>query len=79
MIRLTPLEETVAGRELIEIGFKQGIKKGMKKGIKKGMLIGKIMVAERMLNPPISSREELEKKSTEELRKMLAEIEAKLS
>ena len=33
---LTPIEKTVAGRELIEIGVKRGIKRGIERGIERG-------------------------------------------
>ncbi len=35
MLELTPLEQTVAGKELIQIGEEEGIKKGIKKGREK--------------------------------------------
>ncbi len=34
MIQLTPLEETVAGQELIQIGVEKGVKQGVKQGVK---------------------------------------------
>ncbi len=34
MIRLTPLEETVAGQELIQTGVEKGVKQGVKQGVK---------------------------------------------
>ena len=61
MIELTPLDQTVAGRELIEIGIREGEKRGEKKGeirgeirgekkgVRKGKLIGEILFAQRIL------------------------------
>jgi len=37
MLQLTPLEETVAGKQLIAIGREQGIKQGVEQGIKQGV------------------------------------------
>ena len=41
MLGLTPLEETVAGKELIELGEQKGIQKGIQEGIQKGIQKGK--------------------------------------
>ena len=73
MIQLTPLDKTVAGQELIQIGIEkgrmegilqgierglekgwiEGIEKGIKKGLRqefeKGKLIGKIHLAQSLL------------------------------
>ena len=59
MIRLTPLEETVAGQELIQMGIKQGIEKGE--------LIGKIQVMEIILKSRRSAKNRLLRSSIEEL------------
>ena len=40
MIQLTPLEKTVAGKELIQMGITEGILKGIEKGIEKGRIEG---------------------------------------
>ena len=37
MIQLTPLDKTVAGQELIQMGIEEGMLKGLEKGIKKGI------------------------------------------
>ena len=67
MIRLTPLEETVAGKELIQIGIKQGIEKGE--------LIGKIQVMEIILKSRRSAKNRLLRSSIEELKDMLKKLE----
>ncbi len=80
MLQLTPLEETVPGKELAERwrkkGQQEGQKKGQKIGIKKGELIGEIRMAQRMLNMPVSPIKELEKKGMTTLRKMLQYLKA---
>ena len=70
MLQLTPLEKTVAGQELIEIGIKRGIHKGE--------LIGKIQLAQRMLNHPISSQKELAQKSMKALKAILHQLDVEL-
>ena len=67
MIRLTPLEETVAGQELIQMGIKQGIEKGE--------LIGKIQVMEIILKSRRSAKNRLLRSSIEELKDMLKKLE----
>lgn len=84
MIQLTPLEETVAGKELIQIGWqrgqreglKTGQKKGQETGIKKGEMIGEIRATQRMLNTSVSPIKELEKKGMTTLRKILQHFKA---
>lgn len=80
MIQLTPLEETVAGKELIQIGEKRGVKKGEikgeKKGLNKGEVIGEIRAIQRMLKLPVSPKKVLEKKGMTTLRKMLQYLNA---
>ena len=79
MIQLTPLEETVAGKELIQIGEKRGLrerrKEGEKKGLNKGELIGEIRATQRMLNMPVSPKKDLAKKGMTTLRKMLQDLQ----
>ncbi|MCP4348287.1 MAG: hypothetical protein GY795_22595 [Desulfobacterales bacterium] len=70
MIQLTPLEETVAGQELIQIG--------LEKGVEKGKLIGKIHMAQRFLKRPITSEESLFQNNTEELKAILNSLESEL-
>ncbi len=80
MLQLTPLEETVPGKELAERwrkkGQQEGQKKGQKIGIKKGELIGEIRATQRMLNMPVSPIKALEKKAMTTLRKMLQYLKA---
>jgi hypothetical protein len=59
-------------------GVKEGVKKGVKKGRKEGVLIGEILMAQRILRQPVYSQAELETKSLKELKKILAETEARL-
>jgi predicted transposase YdaD len=40
MLQMTPLEETVAGKQLIAMGISKGIQEGIQKGIQKGKLEG---------------------------------------
>ena len=37
MLKLTPLDETVAGKELIQIGKSQGLQEGREEGLEKGL------------------------------------------
>ena len=36
MLKLTPLDETVAGKELIQIGKSQGLQEGREEALEKG-------------------------------------------
>ena len=54
MIQLTPIEETVAGKELIQMG------ESIEKGIEKGELIGKIQMAQRFLKRPVHPQARVE-------------------
>ena len=74
MLQLTPLENTVAGQELIQ----QSLEKGMEKGMEKGELIGEIRMAQRVLKRPLSPRDTLAQKSLDELHQLLRELEAEL-
>jgi hypothetical protein len=80
MIQLTPLEETVAGKELIQIGVQRGRKEGeqqsKKKWLTKGEIIGEIRMAQRMLKLPVSTQKDLIKKGMTTLRKMLQYLKA---
>jgi len=94
MIQLTPLDKTVAGQELIQMGiekgFIDGIEKGilkgiekgriegLKKGMDKGELIGEIRILQRILKYPQISKTELTQKSSKELRKLLKKLESEL-
>jgi predicted transposase/invertase (TIGR01784 family) len=89
MIRLTPLEKTVAGQELIQMGIDEGVLRGLEKGriegflkgeekAKKTEIIGKIHLAQRLLKRPIAQKKKLLEKSPKELRAILKQIEAEL-
>ena len=65
--------------EGMEIGMKKGMKKGMEKGMEKGRLIGEILVAQRIFKQAVYSEQELEIKSIDELKRLLAETEMKMS
>ncbi|MFW6240286.1 MAG: DUF2887 domain-containing protein [Thermodesulfobacteriota bacterium] len=87
MIELTPLEETVAGKQLIQQGMDQGMEKGLEKGLEKGMekgmekgqLIGQIQLIQRLLKRPRTPNESLNDLDSGELRAMLATLEGDLS
>ena len=55
-----------------------GIEKGEEIGRKEGVVIGEILMAQRVLKQPIYSHAELEKKTLRELKRILAETEARL-
>ena len=74
MIELTPLEDTVAGKELIQQGINQGIDQGMEKGQR----IGQIRLIQRLLKRPQTPNESLSILDVEELETMLANLEADL-
>ncbi len=84
MIQLTPLEETVAGKELIQMGWQRGQQEGQKKwqeegekkGLKKGEVIGEIRAIQWMLKLPVSPQKYLSKKGLNTLRKMLQHMKA---
>ncbi|MBF0121137.1 MAG: DUF2887 domain-containing protein [Desulfobacterales bacterium] len=95
MLELTPLEKTVAGKELIQIGIEKGIKKGLEKGIekgvekgikkglekgiKKGEVIGKIHMAQRFLKIPLTPKNKLVQLNVNELAGFLKDLESKLN
>jgi predicted transposase YdaD len=83
MLHLTPIEETVVGQELIQIGKQEGRqegrKEGEKKGLNKGELIGEIRLAQKILKRPVSSRVALAKKSLKALKAIFQELEAELA
>lgn len=76
MLQLTPLEDTVPGKELAERWRKKGQQEGQKIGINKGELIGEIRATQRMLNMPVSTKKDLAKKGMTTLRKMLQYLKA---
>ena len=46
MIQLTPLDKTVAGQELIQMGMEKGVIEGLQKDLEKDKLVGKIHPSE---------------------------------
>lgn len=70
MIELTPLEQTVAGQELVRMG--------MTEGKKEGELIGKIRLAQRILRRPVMLKKDLEKMGIRQLKKLCKELETDL-
>ncbi len=82
MLHLTPLDKTVAGQELIQIGKEEGRKEGRKEGKEEGQaqgeLIGEIRAMQRVLKQTVSPREELASKNTEELQAILKQLEEQL-
>ncbi len=40
MLKLTPIEETRAGKELIQLGLERGLERGLEEGLEKGHLVG---------------------------------------
>ena len=71
MLQLTPLEETVAGKELILKGKDEGREEGRVEGREEGILIGSIQTMGKVLNKKIPSREELAEKNLGELQAIL--------
>ena len=74
MFQLTPLEETVAGKELIQ----KGETRGETRGEARGELIGMIRAWQMVLGLKAIQRRTLVKKSLEELRRMADELEARV-
>ena len=79
MIQLTPLEESVAVKELIQQGMERGMERGLERGLKKGQMIGQIQLIQRLLKIPQTPDESLAQRPIEELKTMLTDLEAKLS
>ncbi len=70
MLQLTPLDQTVAGKQLIQ--------RSLAEGIEKGELIGEIHMAQRVLKRPQSAKEELIQMNLDALRDLLRQLEADL-
>ncbi|MDM8522991.1 hypothetical protein QUF80_06415 [Desulfococcaceae bacterium HSG8] len=70
MIQLTPIDQTVAGQELIQIGID--------KGIDKGELIGNIRTTQRFLKRRMTPKKKLIGKSPDELKVILKKLESEL-
>ena len=79
MLKLTPLEETVAGKELIQIGKSQGLQEGREEGLEKGKLIGQIHMTHNFLKQEMTPREELIRKRKEELQRLLQQLQSQLN
>jgi len=82
MIQLTPLDKTVAGQELIQMGINEGVLKGLEKGeligFEKGEIIGKIHATQRFLNRRPTPKKKLLAQSPKELRAILKKLETEL-
>jgi predicted transposase YdaD len=63
MIQLTPLEETVAGKELIQMG------------IEKGELVATIQMTQKWLKRPLTPKNKLYSLGVEDLKAILADLE----
>ena len=79
IFNLTPLEETVAGQELIQFAMKQGWEEGFKKGFQQGFLISEIRLAQSFLKRPVSDFKELEAKTETELQAIWRELDRDLA
>ncbi len=66
-----------------EVGIEKGIvigrEEGIEEGIEGGILIGKILMAQRILKQSEYSKEGLKGKTVDELRIILSKVEAKLN
>ncbi len=83
MLKLTPLDETVAGKELIQIGKSQGLEEGREEGLEKGreegILIGQIHMTQNLLKQERTPEEELIRKRKEELQSLLQQLQSQLN
>jgi len=70
MIELTPIEESVADKQFIQMG--------VEKGMEIGELIGGIRMARGFLPKPVAPREALAEEAPEALRAILDGLEAEL-
>ena len=75
MLKLTPLDETVAGKELIQIGKSQG----REEGLEKGKLIGQIHMTQNLLKQERTPEEELIRKRKEELQSLLQQLQSQFN
>jgi len=86
MIHYTPIEKTVVGQELIQMGRiegrmegrTEGHMEGRMEGIEKGKIIGKIHLAQRLMKRPITPEKKLLAQSPKELRAILKKLEIEL-
>ena len=91
MLKLTPLDETVAGKELIQIGKSQGLQEGREEGreeglqegreegLEKGKLIGQIHMTQNLLKQERTPEEELIQKRREGLQNLLQQLQSQLN
>ncbi|MCP4688431.1 MAG: hypothetical protein GY859_10290 [Desulfobacterales bacterium] len=75
MLNLTPLEETTAVKEIIQISEEKGIEKGLDKG----ELIGKIHMAQSLMRKPLTPREKLVEQDVEDLNAILDMLKPELN
>ncbi len=79
MLKLTPLDETVAGKELIQIGKSQGLEEGREEGLEKGKLISQIHMTQILFKQERTPEEELIRKRKEELQSLLQQLQSQLN
>ncbi len=75
MLELTPLEETTAVKEIIQITMD----KGREEGREEGVLIGKIHMAQRLTGRPITPKEKLIGQGVDDLNAILDMLESELN
>ena len=78
MLHLTPIDQTTVGKQIYGKGHDEGYGQGYGQGYWQGELIGKIHFAQKLLAQPLSSKEELVKKTENELKTILEHWEAQL-
>ncbi len=71
MLNLTPLEETTAVKEIIQISEE--------KGREAGKVIGQIHLAQRLMGKPLTPIEKLNEQSIDELNAILDMLEPELN
>ena len=79
MLKLTPLDETVAGKELIQIGKSQGLQEGREEGREEGIIIGQIHMTQNLLKQEMTPQEEFIRKSKEELQSLLQQLQSQFN
>ena len=75
MLQLTPIEESVIGQELIQLGEQ----KGRAEGRKEGELIGEIRAMQKFLKRRVTPFDDLAGYSLNVLTAMLQDLEAELA
>ncbi len=83
MLNLTPIEDSIIGQELIQIGQRkgrqEGRQEGRQKGRQEGALIGEIRAMQKFLKYPVTPVDELAQQEMNTLKAMLQELEADLA